>query len=354
MYRQDLIEAATRVIDSGWFVLGEEVAAFEENFAVYCGTRYCVGVGNGLDAISITLKAYVELELLKPGDKVAIPSNTFIATALAVSEAGLTPVLVPPNPVSHLIDCNELELLLATGVKAVVPVHLYGQLADVDVLKSLCDKYNLIMVEDCAQAHGASWRGGRAGSFGDAGAFSFFPGKNLGALGDGGAITTSNGELYEMVLKLRNYGSLAKYHHEVKGVNSRLDEIQAAFLSVKLSGLEKEIALRREIASRFRSEIKNPLIVLPEPRSEDAHVWHLFVIKSSYRDSLKLYLDQNGVDTLIHYPLPIASQPAFHVEVQRCSISDEVSKQILSLPIDPYLTEAEVDRVIRICNLFTI
>ncbi|WP_250656599.1 DegT/DnrJ/EryC1/StrS family aminotransferase [Alkalimarinus coralli] len=352
-YRDELVSAATRVIDSGWYILGQEVKAFETEFASYCGTRFSLGVGNGLDALTLIFRALIEQGKLSPGDKVGVPSNTFVASVLAISSAGLEPVLIEPNPKTHNLDSTSPGLLNAlTEIKALLAVHLYGQLADISNLKKLSDQHHVLLIEDAAQAHGASLKGKRAGSFGIAAGFSFYPGKNLGGLGDGGAVTTSDPVLFELISSLRNYGSAERYKHDYIGVNSRLDEMQAAMLRVKLSYIEQDIANRRKIAKLYRKEIKNPVILTPQVLEESAHVWHLFVIQSEYRQSLQEHLSNLGIATQIHYPCAIAEQPAYSSSNLIAPLAKRLSNSILSLPIDPTLTLEEQKAVIDACNSF--
>ncbi|KFA19677.1 aminotransferase, partial [Xanthomonas vasicola pv. musacearum NCPPB 4394] len=301
-YADELKAAAARVVDSGWYVLGQELAAFEDEFASYCGTTHAVGVGNGLDALALILRGYRELGVLREGDEIILPANTFIATFLAISQNQLVLVPVEPDPITFNLDPAKVEKAIGPRTRAIIAVHLYGQLADMQALQTLAHRYGLLLIEDAAQAHGASAQGRRAGAFGDAAAFSFFPTKNLGALGDGGAVTTSDARLVERIRALRNYGSEVKYHHLCQGVNSRLDEMQAAFVRVKLGYLEEEITLRRAVAQRYLQGIDNPLIVLPTLVAEQQHVWHLFVVRSPQRDALQKHLLQQGIQTQIHYP----------------------------------------------------
>lgn len=352
-YRDELISAATRVIDSGWYILGQEVDAFEREFASYCGTRFAIGVGNGLDALTLIFRALIEQGKLSIGDKVGVPSNTFIASVLAISSAGLTPILIEPNEQTHNLDSNSHELIESLkDIKALLAVHLYGQLSDISALKQLTDKHGVILVEDAAQAHGASSGNRKSGNFGIAGGFSLFPGKNLGGLGDAGIITTNDQTLYEITRSLRNYGSKEKYKHEYIGVNSRLDEMQAAMLRVKLRYLDQEISQRRAIANNYREHIKNQYIQLPLVSEELAHVWHLFVIKTQHRKALQEHLSNEGIGTLIHYPMAISEQPAYSTLKLSNPIATSLSRSILSLPIDPTLTVEEQQKVIQSCNAF--
>ncbi len=352
-YRQSLIDAAVRVIDSGWYINGEEVVNFEREFADYCGAKYCVGVGNGLDALTIILKSYIELGRLKCGDKVLIPSNTFIATALAVTQSGLVPVLSPPCEFSYNLDPNVLTDEILSDVDAIIAVHLYGQLADVDGIRAACKDRDLLIIEDAAQAHGAMIGGVKSGALGDAAGFSFFPGKNLGALGDAGAIVTSNCELRDACVSVRNYGSTTKYFHDMKGVNSRIDEIQAAFLRVKLRGLDSEIELRRHIANRYHTEIRNEKLVPPVFGDPKSHVWHLYVLRTAHRDVFQKHLLENGIQSLVHYPVSIAEQDAYKGELGECSLSRKMSAEIISIPMDPYMSEDNIDSIIDACNRFS-
>ncbi|HHB0638475.1 TPA: DegT/DnrJ/EryC1/StrS family aminotransferase, partial [Escherichia coli] len=277
-YNNELIEAAVRVIESGWYISGSELNAFENNFAKYCKVKHAIGVANGLDALTLTLKAWQELGKLKRNDEVLVPANTYIASILAISEAGLKPVLVEPNEFSYNLSVDNIRAKITANTRVILPVHLYGLISPMDEIMNFARENNLLVLEDSAQSHGASINGKKAGSWGDAAGFSFYPGKNLGALGDAGAVTTNDTDLADTVRYLRNYGSKIKYKHEFKGVNSRLDEIQAAFLNVKLNYLDDDIRIRRNIANRYLNEIKNELIVLPTISSEENHVWHLFVI----------------------------------------------------------------------------
>jgi len=319
-YGDELYLAARRVIDSGWYVRGQEVAAFEEQFARYCAVKYCVGVGNGLDALRLILCAYKELGVFKDGDGVIVPANTFIATILAVIQAGLTPILVEPDSEAYNIDPERVREFFETEripgsnkrsplarVKAIMPVHLYGQLADMEAILFLAKSAGMKVIEDAAQAHGACLHGRRAGSLGDAAGFSFYPAKNLGALGDGGAVTTNDPELTDVVRALGNYGTQEKYVHKYPGINSRLDELQAAFLRVKLKHLDSEIAHRCEIAQAYLGAIQNELVQLPVARDPERHVWHLFVIRHPERDELQKRLAEAEIGTLIHYPVPPSS-----------------------------------------------
>lgn len=351
-YRAELIEACTRVIDSGWYIGGNELEQFEVSFADYCGTKFAIGVANGLDALILTLRAWMKLGKIKEGDEVIVPSNTYIASILAISANNLIPVLVEPELDSFNLDPNKVESKITDKTRVILPVHLYGQLVDMPKIMNLAKRYNLLVLEDSAQAHGASIDGKKAGSWGDASGFSFYPGKNLGALGDAGAITTNDVELANTLRALRNYGSHEKYKNIYQGVNSRLDEIQAAMLSVKLRHLNDETAHRREIAAKYIKGINNPVITLPSYK-DDSHVWHVFVIRSPQRDALQRYLEENGVQTLIHYPIPPHKQQAYS-DWNELSypISEKIHSEVLSLPIGPTLSFDDVDKVIKLCNSF--
>ena len=358
-YRQQLIEACTRVIDSGWYIGGTELEQFEQNFAKYCGTQYAIGVANGLDALILTLRAWKELGKLQDGDEVIVPSNTYIASILAISANQLKPVLVEPNPNTFNLDPAKIEAALTEKTKVILPVHLYGQLADMPKIMQIAKQLNLLVLEDSAQSHGAQIQGKKAGNWGDASGFSFYPGKNLGALGDAGAVTTNDAELATMLKALRNYGSHEKYKNLVPGVNSRLDEIQAAMLDVKLKYLDRETQHRRIIANLYLDGIKNPLIQLPlgdvNAESYMQHVWHLFVIRTNQRDALQKYLLDHGVQTLIHYPIPPHKQQAYK-EWNSLSypISEQIHREVLSLPMGPTLSIVDAKRVVTLCNQFQV
>lgn len=353
-FTEELREASNRVINSGWYIQGFELNKFESEFAKYCGTKHCIGVANGLDALILTLKAWKLMGKIKLDDEVLVPANTFIATILAISDVGLKAVLVEPDESTNNISPCHLKKHITSKTKVIIPVHLYGYICDMQEIKRIADEYNLLILEDSAQAHGAIKSGAKAGSWGDAAAFSFYPGKNLGALGDAGAITTNCDELAMTVRALSNYGSNIKYEHIYKGVNSRLDEIQAAFLRVKLQYLDHDIMLRRNIANKYCTGIKNEEIKLPAIQNQEEHVWHLFVIKTEIRDELKIYLGNNGIQTLIHYPKPPHKQKAYsewnHISLP---ITEKIHKQVLSLPMDPTMTDAEIEYVIQTVNGFT-
>jgi dTDP-4-amino-4,6-dideoxygalactose transaminase len=351
-YLKELKAAASRVIDSGWYILGEELSSFEREFSAYCGAQFCIGVGNGLDALTLILRAYKQLGMLADGDEVLVPANTFIATIMAVVENRLKPVLVEPDPVTFNIDPHRAAEAVTPRTRAVIAVHLYGQLSAMTKLKSLASDRNLLLIEDCAQAHGARADGLLAGNFGDAAGFSFFPTKNLGAIGDGGAVVTNNPQLADRLKALRNYGSPAKYIHAFEGVNSRLDEIQAAMLRVKLPYIERDIADRRAVARRYLDEIKSPHLKLPAVAGgDDSHVWHLFVVRCENRVAIQQQLERDGVQTQIHYPTPPHLQPGYSF-LQRGAlpISEQLHAEVLSLPLASSMSSEQVDHVIASCN----
>lgn len=358
-YRSALIEACTRVIDSGWYIGGNELEQFEAHFAQYCGSKFAIGVANGLDALILTLRAWKELGKLKDGDEVIVPSNTYIASILAITANNLTPVLVEPTIGSYNIDPKKIEQAITAKTKVLLPVHLYGQLAPMPEIMEIAKKHNLLVLEDSAQAHGAQIGGVKAGNWGDASGFSFYPGKNLGALGDAGAITTNNEELASMLRAIRNYGSHEKYKNLVPGVNSRLDEIQAALLDIKLKFLDQETEHRRKIANMYLTEITNLEVSLPlyevDAMQYKQHVWHLFVIRTKNREALQKHLADNGVQTLIHYPIPPHKQQAYK-EWNDLSypISEQIHDEVMSLPIGPTLGLDEVNTVITLLNSFTV
>ncbi|GLS89614.1 aminotransferase [Psychromonas marina] len=359
-YQAELKEACARVIDSGWYVLGNEVAEFEKEFATYCETEHCLGVANGLDALILILRAYIELGVMQKGDEVIVPSNTYIASILAISENGLVPVLVEPDVNTFNLDPKLIEKAVNEKTKAILTVHLYGQVTAMDEINFVANKYNLKVIEDCAQAHGAIYRDKenkckKVGSLGDAAGFSFYPGKNLGALGDAGAVTTNDQELAKTIRALSNYGSHKRYENIYQGINSRLDEIQAAMLSVKLKYLNEEITHRRRITNRYLSEINNSDIILPTIQSQESHVWHLFVIQSGNREKLQEYLTKAGIQSLIHYPIPPHQQLAYsEMSNLNLPITEKMHSQVLSLPVDPTLSDNDVSNIIKVINKFSI
>lgn len=354
-YADDLKEACARVIDSGWYIIGKEVSSFEKEFADYCETKHCLGVANGLDALILILRAYMEMGLMQRGDEVIVPANTYIASILAISENGLKPVLVEPDIDTYNLDPTLIENAITERTKAILTVHLYGQVTGMDEINSIAKKHNLKVIEDCAQAHGALYGDKKVGSLGDAAGFSFYPGKNLGALGDGGAITTNDEELAKVISALRNYGSHEKYKNKFKGVNSRLDEIQAAMLRVKLRYLDKETSARQAVAQAYLQGINNSLIELPIIDDIDAHVWHLFVIKTKQRSKLVKYLADNDIQTLVHYPVPPHYQDAYkEFKSLELPISECIHQQVLSIPISPVITNKDIRKIIHILNEFEL
>lgn len=353
-HEEEILQAIKNIIDSGWYILGESVRKFEETFAKYCGVKHCIGVANGLDALTLILRAYKEMGVLKDGDEVIVPANTYIATILSITNNNLKPVLVEPDLETYTIDANKAEEAITKKSKAIMPVHLYGQAADMDRINALAIRYDLKVIEDAAQAHGALFNGMKTGSLGDAAGFSFYPGKNLGALGDGGAVTTNDDELAKIIHALGNYGSYKKYENRYKGVNSRLDEIQAAILKVKLAYLDQDNSRRRKIAQIYRQEISNPLVILPKAVTEEGHVWHLFVIRTDERIKFQEYLLKNGIQTLIHYPLPPHKQKAYsEFNTRSFPITERIHREVLSLPISQVLDQSEVEFIVGIVNEFT-
>lgn len=355
-HRSELLEAMTRVLDSGWYILGEEVKAFESEFAEYVGVPHCIGTSDGLSALILTLRAWKELGYLKDGDGVAVPANTYIASILAITENRLRPVLVEPDEDTFNLGAEKLEAALDPGVKAVLAVHLYGQLADLPGIVEVCRKRGLLLLEDAAQAHGASLNGIKAGAWGDAAGFSFYPGKNLGALGDAGAVTCKDPKLAITVRALRNYGSEKKYHNQFCGPNDRLDELQAALLRMKIPHLDIDNARRREQAERYRNGIRHQAIQAPtRPSDPLSHVWHLFVIRSAYRDAIAAHLASRGIQTVIHYPIPPHRQEAYASDFPGLSLplTEALHREVLSLPIAPTFTDAELNEVIAALNAFS-
>jgi len=343
--RHPLDDAYRRVMDSGWFIMGPELEAFESEFAAYSNVNHCIGVGNGLEALHLLLRAYG----IGPGDEVIVPSNTFIATWLAVSQCGATPVPVEPNIKTHNIDPALIEAVITPRTRAIMPVHLYGQPADMDLVNEIATKQGLIVIEDAAQAQGARYKGRIVGSLGHAAGTSFYPGKNLGALGDGGAVLTNDDEIASKVRRLRNYGSTVKYQHELAGYNSRLDELQAAFLRVKLSMLDAWNDRRREIADSYIRSLDDQRFGLPFVPDCTDPVWHLFVIRHARRDALRDHLTKNGVNTVIHYPIPPHLQACYApFSTHHLPIAKQLAGEVLSLPMSPDMSEAEVGRVLEV------
>lgn len=341
--QKELDEATQRVMLSGWYILGKELEHFEKEFAAYCGATYCIGVGNGLDALHLILRGYD----IGEGDEVIVPANTFIATLLAISYVKAKPILVEPDQ-TYNIDPAKVERAITSRTKAIMPVHLYGQCADMDALRSIAECYNIKLIEDAAQAQGAQYKTRQAGSLGDAAGFSFYPGKNLGAFGDAGCVTTSDPTLANRIRQLRNYGSTTKYFHEVKGVNSRLDEIQAAWLRIKLKKLDEWNARRTHIANYYMNELQHPSIALPIVPSGSQPAWHLFVIRVTHRDSVQKKLNERGIQCLIHYPCVPHEQLAYqelHELNSHFPLAEKWQHELLSLPIGPHMTFQEIEYV---------
>lgn len=353
-HQQEIEERLLNTFRSGWYLLGNEVKTFEENLSKYIGAKHAIGVANGLDALRLILRGYIEMGVMQKGDEVIVPANTYIASVLAISDNGLVPVFVEPDINSLNIDLSRIEEKITARTKGMMIVHLYGRVVFSEELKTLAQKHSLKIIEDNAQAIGATWKGIKTGNLGDAAGFSFYPGKNLGALGDAGAVTTNDAELAKTIRALANYGSNQKYVNIYQGLNSRLDEIQAAVLDVKLKYIDEENSRRRAIAERYLAEIENPAVVLPQnPADAAEHVWHLFVVRISEREKLQHYLTENGVQTLIHYPIPPHKQEAYK-ELNHLvfPLTERIHDEVLSLPISPVMTDDDVNDIIRLINLF--
>lgn len=347
--RTEILNKFEKVYDKGWYISGEEVESFEKEYARFIGSKYCIGVGNGLDALRLALLALN----IGNGDEVIVPSNTYIATALAVSYTGARPVLVDPSIDTYNLSSKGIEEVITDKTKAILVVQLYGQSADMDEIVTIAKKHNLYLIEDCAQSHGSLYKGKKTGTFGDIGCFSFYPGKNLGALGDAGAIVTNNEDLAIKIRALSNYGSIKKYHHIYKGINSRLDEVQAGFLRVKLKYLDEYTKARQEIAKKYLNGIKNEKIILPKVGDNRTHVWHIFAIRCKTRDDLQKYLEENGIGTVIHYPISIAKQKAYcDDKLNDLEIAKTIADQELSLPLYYGMTDEEINYVIDIINKY--
>lgn len=355
LLHQEALEARLlKTFRSGWYLLGEEVKNFEKNLQSYIGCKHAIGVANGLDALRLIFRGYIELGALSPGDEVIVPANTYIASLLAITDNNLVPVFVEPSETTLNIDLSKIEQAITPKTKAIMLVHLYGRVVYSNELKGIAQKHNLKIIEDNAQAIGATYNGLKTGNLGDAAGFSFYPGKNLGALGDGGAVCTKNDDLATAIRALANYGSQQKYVNRYKGLNSRLDEIQAAVLDEKLKYLDKENDIRRHIAHYYINNIKNPQIILPQvPDKKEEHVWHVFVIRTTERDRLQEFLTQRGIQTLIHYPIPVHKQEAYaeysHLNLP---ITEQIHNEVLSLPISPVLTEDELKTITVTLNEF--
>ncbi|MCQ9641719.1 DegT/DnrJ/EryC1/StrS family aminotransferase [Chryseobacterium sp. WG14] len=353
-YQNEIEAKLLEVFRSGWYLMGSELSNFEKNLSQYIGSKHAIGVANGLDALRLILRGYIEMGVMKKGDEILVPSNTYIASILAISDNDLVPILVEPEINTYNIDISKIEEKITPKTKGILIVHLQGRVVFSEELKTIGEKHNLKIIEDNAQAIGAEWKGIKAGNLGDAAGFSFYPGKNLGALGDAGAVTTNDDDLAKAIRALANYGSNQKYVNIYQGLNSRLDEIQAAVLDVKLKYIDNENEVRKHIAKRLIGEIKNSSIILPEyPADENEHVWHVFVIRTGKRDELQTYLTENGIQTIIHYPIPPHKQEAYK-EWNDLSfpITERIHNEVLSLPISPVMSEKEVSDVISIINRF--
>ena len=365
-YQQELKQACARVIDSGWYIQGQELQQFEVEFSAYCGTKHAIGVANGLDALILVIRAWKELGKLKEGDEVIVPANTYIASILAITENRLTPVLVEPDINTYNLSQEGIKAAITTKTKAILPVHLYGLISPMPEIMQIAQEHDLLVLEDCAQAHGAEINGQRAGNWGHAAGFSFYPGKNLGALGDAGAITTNDDKLADTLKALRNYGSHKKYENIYRGVNSRLDEIQAAMLHVKLAYLDRDTARRQQIAAMYCEGINNRHIVLPIDAAAFAthhspltiqdyksHVWHLFVVRTEQREALQQWLTKHEIQTLIHYPIPPHQQQAYaQWNLLSKPVTEMIHQQVLSLPLDPTMSDEQVQQIITVMNGF--
>lgn len=352
-YENEIKAAMNQVFDSGWYIQGDAVKKFELSYANFCGVKHCIGVANGLDALVLILRAYKVLGKIADGDEVIVPANTYIASILAISENGLVPVLVEPDDKTFNLNSALIEEKITSRTKAILTVHLYGQLSDINCLSKIAKKYDLLLIEDGAQSHGALLDGKRSGSLGDAAGHSFYPGKNLGALGDAGAVTTNDDMLAETVRTLANYGSQKKYHNSYKGVNSRLDEIQAAILDVKLKGLDADNKCRREVAKQYLAGITNPEVILPYWDGSESHVFHIFVVRVKDRSRFQEYLASNGIQTVIHYPIPPHKQPAYaEWENYLLPITESIHKEVISLPMSPVMNTDEIQKVISVVNNF--
>jgi dTDP-4-amino-4,6-dideoxygalactose transaminase len=350
-FEQELRIAANRVIDSGWYLMGKELEIFEQSYASLCNVKFALGVGNGLDALRLIFKAYMEMGVMKKGDEVIVPANTYIASVLAITDNDLIPVFVEPNLETYNLDSNKIVAAITQKTKAILTVHLYGQNSIDDEMLEICSRHDLKLIEDAAQSHGAKWNDKISGGIGDAAGHSFYPGKNLGALGDAGAVTTNDKDLARIISALRNYGSEKKYENIYKGLNSRLDEIQAAFLNVKLKYIQDDIDNRRKVADYYLNNIINENIILPTVIEAKGHVWHLFVIRTEKRNELQEYLKDNEIQTLIHYPIPIHKQQAYVVfNNLSFPITEKIHNEVLSLPLSPVMIKNDMDRVIKILN----
>ena len=353
-FNEEFKEALDRILESGWYILGEEVKLFEDNFTAFCGSKYCIGVANGLDALILILEGYKEIGIMKEGDEIIVPSNTYIASIIAISKAGLVPVLCEPLMTTYLLDPSKIEEKITKKTRGIISVHLYGQLCDMDAINNIANNNGLKVIEDSAQSHGAVYKNGKkSGNLGDASGFSFYPGKNLGALGDGGAITTNDESLATALKAYRNYGSHIKYHNLYKGINSRLDELQAAFLNIKLKALPENTLKRQKAAEFYMANLNNTNIILPNVPEALSHVWHLFPVRVKDRKTFQAYLLDNGIETNIHYPVPPHKQPAYKELSGECfPVSEQIHKEVISLPISNIMTKEELQTVVNAVNNF--
>lgn len=350
-YASELKQAAYRVIDSGWYLMGNELNSFEQNYASFCNVKYALGVANGLDALRLIFKGYIELGVMKKGDEVIVPANTYIASVLAITDNGLIPIFVEPDIQTLNLDSTKIEAVISKRTKAILTVHLYGQISTDQRMLDVCHKFKLKLIEDGAQSHGAKWEGKISGAIGDAAGHSFYPGKNLGALGDAGAVTTNDEALADTIKALRNYGSHKKYENLYQGLNSRLDEIQAAFLNVKLKYINDDILGRRKVANFYLNNITNNSLILPKVINDNGHVWHLFVVLTENRAQLNSYLEKKGIQSLIHYPIPPHKQEAFkEFNSLNFPITEKIHKEVLSLPISACMTTTEINYVVEALN----
>lgn len=350
-YADEIHEAVLRVVDSGWYLQGEENNRFEADYSEYIGTKHTIGCANGLDALTWIFRAYIEMNIMKPGDEIIVPANTYIASILAITENGLKPVLVEPNMETYQIDENKIEAAITSKTKAILMVHLYGQCAYSEKIGNLCKKHQLKLVEDNAQAHGCMYHGKKTGAIGDAAGHSFYPGKNLGALGDAGAVTTNDSLLAQTVRSLANYGSSKKYVFHYKGRNSRLDEIQAAILDVKLKYLDEDNQLRKDVAKYYIEHINNPAVILPNVMDWNAHVFHIFPIRCAKRDRLQQYLTENRVQTNINYPIPPHKQTCYKEwNALSFPITEQIHNEELSLPMSPVMQEKDIQIIVELIN----
>ena len=354
-YIEEIQQAISKVINSGRYILGKQVEKFEEEFAQFCGTKHCITVASGLDALILIIRAYKELGIFEEEDEIIVPANTFIATVLAITENNLKPVFVEPDINTYNIDVALIEKKITSKTKAILPVHLYGQCAKMTEINRIAKKYNLVVIEDAAQGHGALCGQKRTGNLSDIAGFSFYPGKNLGALGDGGAITTNNDDLYRIISQIRNYGSSKKYTHDYKGVNSRLDEIQAAILRVKLKHLDRDNEYRQKIADFYIKNIQSKYVILPDVIDKKSHVWHLFVIRVKQRKVFMEYLMKNDIQSLIHYPIPPHKQKAFsefsNIDLP---VTEKIHEEVVSLPISPVIKKAEYEKIAKIVSAYKV